>query len=150
MTTADHLPVSQRILGTWQLVGVTREEVPSGIVTTFMGAAPRGYIHYGADGRMMVVITQSGRTPPQGAVATAAEAEALFRSMTSYTGTYTIDGNVLTHHVELSWNEAWSGTRQVRTATFEGNRVTLATPVSPDPVDGRRSIRRMVWEKPGT
>jgi len=150
MSDINTVPISQRILGTWRLVGVTREEVPSGVVTGFMGDAPHGYIHYGADGRMMVVITQAGRQRPQGAVATPAEAEALFRTMTSYTGTYTIDGNVLTHHVELSWNEAWSGTKQVRTATFDGNRVTLATPVSPDPVDGKRSIRRMVWEKPGT
>jgi hypothetical protein len=69
------------------------------------------------------------------------------RSVISYAGTYTIAGNEVTHHVDISWNESWTGTKQVRIFKFEGNRVLLSTPVSPDPFDGKLSVRSMVWEK---
>jgi len=118
----------QRLLGTWKLIAAVREEIPSGTKTDFLGSSPTGYINYAPDGRMMVLNVGNGRRKPVGANATPAEAEALFRSMTSYGGTYTIDGNEITHHVDVSWNETWTGTKQKRIARFEGNRVYLSTP----------------------
>ena len=81
----------QRLLGTWKLIAAIREEIPSGAKTDFLGSHPTGYINYAPDGRMMVLNVGNGRSKPAGANATPAEAEALFRSMTSYGGTYTID-----------------------------------------------------------
>ena len=76
-----------------------------------------------------------------------AEAEALFRSMTSYAGTYTVDGNVITHPVDLSWNEAWTGSEQKRIARFDGDRAYLSTLPSVDPITGAMTVRTMEWEK---
>ena len=101
----------QRLLGTWKLIAAVREEIPSGAKTGFPGSHPTGCINYAPDGRMMVLNVGDGRSKPAGANATPAEAEALFRSMTSYGGTYTIDGNEITHHVDVSWNETWTGTK---------------------------------------
>lgn len=137
----------QRLLGTWKLIAAVREEIPSGTKADFLGSSPTGYINYAPDGRMMVLNVGNGRRKPVGANATPAEAEALFRSMTSYGGTYTIDGNEITHHVDVSWNETWTGTKQKRIARFEGNRVYLSTPPSPDPLTGTISTRTMTWEK---
>jgi hypothetical protein len=139
----------QHLLGTWKLLAAVREDLSSGTKTDFLGSNPAGYINYAPDGRMMVVNVGGSRAKAAGANATAAEAEALFRSMTSYAGTYTIDGNEITHHVEISWNESWSGTQQKRFARFEGNRVYLSSPPSPDPITGRMSVRTMTWEKVG-
>ena len=75
------------------------------------------------------------------------EAADLFRSCLAYAGRYTIDGNVVTHHVDISWNESWTGTQQIRIATFKGNRVELSTKPTPDPVSGRMSVRTITWEK---
>ena len=55
---------------------------------------------------MMRFNVGAGRRKPAGTNATAAEAEVLFRSMTSYGGTYTIDGNEITHHVDVWRNES--------------------------------------------
>ena len=137
----------QHLLGTWKLVAAVREDIPSGTKTDLLGANPIGYINYAPDGRMMVLNVGSGRRKPAGANATPAEAEALFRSMTSYAGTYSVDGNEITHHVDVSWNESWTGTRQKRFARFEGDRVYLSTPPSPDPLTGTMSVRTMTWEK---
>lgn len=139
--------VKQKLLGTWKLISVVREEVPSGAKTDQLGPSPSGYITYGPDNRMMVVIVGSNRKKPAGNVATPAEAEALFRSVTAYAGRYEIADGKLTHHIDVSWNELWTGTSQARFFKFEGDRVVLSTAVSPDPVDGKTSVRRITWQK---
>lgn len=136
-----------KLLGTWKLISVISEEIPSGAKTELMGSNPSGYISYGSDGRMMVLIVRGDRKKPAGAIATPSEADALFRSMTSYAGTYTINGDKLTHNVDISWNETWTGTPQSRLLKLEGNHLILSTPASPDPVHGKMSVRSLVWEK---
>jgi lipocalin-like protein len=139
----------QHLFGTWKLITAVREEISTGTKTQFLGPNPVGYINYGPDGRMLVLTVGSGRPKPAGAKATSTEVEALFRSMTSYGGTYTIDGNEITHHVDVSWNESWTGTDQKRVARFEGNRVYLSTTPLLDPLTGTMTVRTMTWEKLG-
>ena len=137
------------LLGTWRLVSVLREDLRTGVKADFFGPDPIGYITYSADRRMMVVIVRSDRQKPAGARATPAEADALWKSLVSYAGTFSIDGDEITHHVEVSWNESWTGTHQTRRFRLAEGRLTLETPPSPDPVDGVMSVRSMVWERPG-
>ena len=51
------------------------------------------------------------------------------------------------HSVEMATREPWVGTEQVRGFSFEGNRLTLSPPVSPDYVHGSVTRRHLVWEK---
>jgi hypothetical protein len=141
--------VPQAILGTWRLVSYVREEVPSGAKSDVMGAHPSGYINYGRDGRMMVMIVGGERKKPAGAVATPEEAKALLTSMLAYAGTYTIDAQAksVVHHVDLSWDQARTGTDQVRSYKLEGKRITLTTEPSADPATGKKTVRTLVWEK---
>ena len=88
--------IQQQILGTWKLVSYVREEIPSGATSDVMGAHPSGYINYGRDGRMIVLIVGSDRKKPVGPVATPEEAEALIRSMLAYAGEYTVDSEAKT------------------------------------------------------
>jgi hypothetical protein len=141
-------PVPDWLIGTWRLVSVTRHDLATGAKADYIGPDPVGYINYSADRRMMVVIARSGRKKPAGAAATAAEADALMKSFVSYAGTYSIRGNEITHHVQASWNESWRGTDQTRLWRYDGARLHLDTPPSPDPVDGTVSVRSMVWERP--
>jgi hypothetical protein len=141
--------IQQAILGTWRLVSYVREEVPSGAKSDVMGAHPSGYINYGRDRRMMVMIVGGERKKPAGAVATPEEAQALLTSMLAYAGTYTIDTQAKTvvHHIEISWDQARTGTDQVRSYKLEGKRITLTTEPSADPATGKRTVRTLVWEK---
>ena len=139
--------MKDRLIGTWKLVSATREELPSGAVVNQGGDSPAGYINYAPDGRMIAIIAYGGRAAPAGPLATAQEADALLKSLVAYAGTYTIEGDTVTHHVDISWNESWTGTRQPRTFRFEGDRLHLSTAPSPDPSGGRMSVRRMVWQK---
>jgi hypothetical protein len=139
--------VKDRLIGSWKLVSAVRKELPSGQKTDFFGPNPHGFLNYGPDGRMIALLARGDRNAPAGATATPAEAAALFKSMLSYAGSYTVDGNEITHEVDISWNESFTGTKQKRTATLTGNRLTLSPPPSRDPLDGTMSLRTLTWEK---
>jgi len=135
------------LLGTWTLVSAVREEIPAGTQTDMFGPNPHGFINYSPDGRMIALITRADRKAPANGRPTPAEAEALYRSMLSYGGAYTIEGDVVTHHVDISWNQSFNGGAQKRRFKLEGNRLILSTPQSHDPIDGKLSVRRMTWER---
>ena len=141
--------IQQAILGTWKLVSYIREELPSGAKSDVMGAHPSGYINYGRDGRMIVIIVGGDRKKPAGAVATPDEAEALIKSMLAYAGTYTIDkeAKTVTHHIDISWDQSRTGTDHVRTYKLEGNHITLTTEPSNDPATGKKTVRTLIWER---
>ncbi len=137
----------ENLIGTWKLVAVVNEDIATGARSDLFGSNPIGYINYAPDGRMMVMQVGGDRTKPAGATPSREEAAALFKSLLGYAGTYSIDGDEVTHHVDISWNESWTGTRQKRRFRFEGDRLHLSVGPSPNPVDGRMSVRTVVWEK---
>jgi len=141
--------IQQAILGTWKLISYVREDLPSGAKSDVMGTHPSGFINYGPDGRMIVMIVGSDRKKPAGAVATPDEAEALIRSMLAYAGTYTLDTKTqtVTHHIEISWDQSRAGTDHVRTYKLDGNHLTLTTEPSTDPASGKKTVRTLLWEK---
>ena len=145
----ENKALRDRLIGTWRLVSAMREELPSGAKTPFLGENPTGFLHYMPDGRMLALITRAGRKAPVGKVANAAEAEALIRSMISYGSRYECVGNEVIHHCDISWNESFTGTVQRRSVAFDGERLILSPPPSPDPTDGTMSVRRLTWERVG-
>jgi Lipocalin-like domain len=142
--------LTQEFLGTWKLVSYVRQDIPTGAKSDVMGPHPQGYINYGRDGRMIVMIVASNRQKPAAAVANPIEAAALLKTMLAYAGTFTVDTNAktVTHHVQISWDESRTGTDQIRRFKLEGNTLTLTTIApSPDPATGEKTIRELVWEK---
>ena len=97
-----------------------REEIPSGAKSDMCGPNPHGFINYSADGRMIALITRADRKAPADGKPTPAEAEALYRSMMSYAGAFTIEGNVVTHDVDISWNQSFTGGKQTRFVALRG------------------------------
>ena len=137
----------EALIGTWTLVSAVREEIPSGATSTMFGEKPQGVLNYSPEGRMLALIAHGDRKPAADGRATPAEAEALYRSMLSYGGSYSVADDVVTHRVDISWNEKFTGGEQKRHFKLEDNRLILSTPQSPDPIDGKMSVRRLVWER---
>lgn len=67
--------------------------------------------------------------------------------MTAYAGTYTLQADKVIHHADISWNEAWTGTDQVRFFKLDGNILTIATAPNKSPTDGSEGRTVLVWEK---
>jgi hypothetical protein len=139
---------SNEIYGTWSLVSFAIKDTATGKTTDAFGKNPKGFINYGRDGRMMVLIVQGERPKPVDlSEMTDAERAQLFKTCISYGGTYTFNGTTVTHHVDISWNENWTGTEQVRNVAFEGKRLILSTNPMPSPIDGSMGVGMLVWER---
>jgi hypothetical protein len=54
---------------------------------------------------------ESCEKPPAGPKATDAEAVERYRTMIAYSGSYNIEGNKVSHKIEVSRNQAWALTR---------------------------------------
>lgn len=134
-------------VGTWTLRSTERKTLETGEATPLWGAHPTGTLIYTADGRMSALVLAEGRKAPVAAMPTEAEALSLFKSMVAYAGRYTVAADRVIHHVEQSWNQAWTGTDVVRFYKFEGNRLTLTTAPAPNPRDGKMSVSTLVWER---
>jgi hypothetical protein len=135
------------LLGTWTMLSWTREETATGRRSDAFGPSPRGFITYTDDGRVMVLVIKRDRPRPAALPPTDAEKRALFDSMFAYSGTFEVQDDRVIHVIDASWNEAWTGTRQIRFLELNGNRLTYRSPPAPDPMDGAECVYRVEFEK---
>jgi hypothetical protein len=130
----------EELYGTWHLVSYV-ERTGNGEETKSFGQAPRSILNYGRDGRMCAMVVKDERPKIAGSrEPTDHELASLFTTMGAYGGTFTVDGDRVTHHVDISWNGSWTGTDQVRTFRVEGRKLFI-TSVQPE------SVASLVWEK---
>lgn len=139
----------EELYGTWKLISWTRRLLDTGETIEAFGKRPRGLLHYGRDGHVFWVMTKENRARPRDLTKLSdPERAELYNTMVAYAGAFTFDGNAATHRVEVSWNEVWTGSAQVRNLRFEGKRLIMTTNPQAG-VDGRRSSSVFVWERPG-
>jgi len=138
----------ETLYGTWKLVSFTQRFVATDEAIDVFGRNPKGFLSYSRDGRMNAILVKDVR-PKQAdmAQATTEDKVQLFSSMYAYAGTFTVDGNTVTHHVDISWNENWTGTDQVRNVRLDGDTLYISTNPQSDGIDGRIIVAELVWEK---
>jgi Lipocalin-like domain len=134
-------------IGTWKLQSFTDEEVETGQTTTPFGAHPSGYLSYGTDGRMSAILVKEGRKAPDTLVPTDMERVDLYSGLVAYAGTYSIEGDKVSHHIDASWNQSWTGTTQVRQFRIEGNTLYIRTLPAKNPMTGKESSAVLIWTK---
>jgi len=133
------------VLGTWKLKSYV-VTAGTGEKSTPYGENSIGYLSYSADGRMQAIGTSRGRIVPLTPTPRDEERVALHETMFAYAGTYSLEPGKVTHHVDISWNEVWNGTDQVRFYEVKGTTLTL-TSRAIDPTSGREAQYVVVWEK---
>jgi hypothetical protein len=138
----------EKLYGTWKLVSFTQRLVATGETIDVFGKNPPGFLSYSRDGRMNAILVKDKRTRVADmAQATTQDKAELFSSMYAYAGTFTVDGNTVTHHVDISWNENWTGTSQVRNVRLEGDKLYISTNPQSNGIDGKMMVGELVWEK---
>ncbi len=135
------------LVGGWRMLSWTEEDVESNSVHNVFGDGPVGMLVYTLDGLMSVFIVNPKRKPSVNAKASDAEGADLYRTMLAYSGTYSIDGNQVTHHIELSWNQSWSGTKQQRIFEIQGDELTIKTEPTISPINGKTIVAALVWKR---
>jgi len=131
------------VIGNWRVISFYSEEVDTGNRIYPIGEAPKGYLIYTPEGRMMTLLVAANRKPPQ----KDEDRIELHKTMYAYSGRYTVEDDRVIHHVDTSWNEAWSGGDQVRFASLNGNRLTIRSAPQPSPHTGRNVASVVEWER---
>ena len=135
-----------KLVGTYKLISSTRTILDTGQVETY--ANEQGFITYGDDGRMLVLLIRGDRPKPESLEKMTDQQRAdLFRTLNAYGGTYHFDGKTMEHHIDISANEVWTGTTQIRDVKKEGDRLIYTTRPAPFVGDGKMSVVTVVWEK---
>jgi hypothetical protein len=133
------------LLGTWTLLSMETQDLETGQKHNLLGVHPSGYLSYGADCRMSEILVKESREGPATLVATDPESVELYRGLIAYAGSYAIDGYKITHHVDASWNQAWTGTTQVRQFNIDGKTLYIRTGTDKSPMTGRQSSTVFIW-----
>lgn len=132
------------LVGTWKLVSVSSKTSTGERDDTPYGVKPSGLLSYTEDGRVMAMISYDGRKLLALAPSVEEQAEA-FKTFFAYGGRYTLSGDQVTHHIEVSWIPNYVSRDLVRSFRFEGDRVILTTP--PTPVNGKVQTFELIWQR---
>jgi len=132
-------------LGTWTLLSMETEDLETGQKHNLLGVHPSGYLSYGPDCRMSAILVKESREGPAALVPTDPESIELYHGLIAYAGSYAIDGYKITHHIEASWNQAWTGTTQISQFNIEGKSLFIRTGPSKSPMTGKQSSTVFIW-----
>jgi len=142
-----HTADMSAVLGTWRLQSYVREVLATGERYNQFGEGPEGYIGYAPDNRMYAIFTRKDRIMPADAVPTDEEGVQLLGTMVAYAGTFTLEPEKVTQHIDISWNQAWTGTDQVRYYQLDGDTLTITTAPYRSYFDGKEGRSILVWKK---
>jgi hypothetical protein len=70
-----------------------------------------------------------------------------YNGLVAYAGTYSIERDIVSHRVDASWNQAWTGTTQSRQFKIDGKTLRITTVPAKSPITGREDISVLVWTK---
>jgi Lipocalin-like domain len=132
----------QSLVGSYRMVSLSLE-VDGQLSPGAIGQDPLGYLvitpkHY--------IHSYTGRNRKFGT--SNDEKAALWDSLNFYAGPYQVEADKVIVSVDLSFNQIWNGTKQVRSASWNGNYLTLTSPVIPYPRDPTKTVvSRAIWEK---
>ena len=138
----------EEIVGTWKLVSNVREDINTGKKADNLGPNPIGHLIVTPDNRFMIVQVAQDRK----ASSTLEGQAALYKSMLAYSGTITLSpdpqGLKMVNKVDISWNDAWTGTEQVRYLSMDGPRLVIKTAPIKNPFhEGEVTVSTLVWER---
>jgi hypothetical protein len=136
------------LMGTWKLVSA-RDTTETGVTRDTFGPNPAGFLSYTADGRVMAIISNGGRkllSTIDYVAAPLGERADAFATFVAYAGTFTLEGNQVTHHVEIGSVENRVGTDLVRTILkLDSDQLILRAP--PAARGGVTATTVLVWRR---
>jgi hypothetical protein len=143
------------LLGTWKLISAIATLADGTVEPDVYGSNPTGYLTHTSEGQMMVILSRSDRLPFSEEIRSPLsedmysvpikERAQAFATFSAYAGTYRLNGNTVTHHLEVASIPNRVGTDLVRTFTLDGNRVTLKT--LPTMSNGVLKVFELIWER---
>jgi hypothetical protein len=137
------------LVGSWRLrTWVAFSE--DGSESLPMGDAPEGLLIYSPDGTMIVLMARAGRpgiASEDVTGGTEVERAEAFASFIAYGGAYAVEGDSVSHHVEMSQFPNWVGTIQRRRWALDPTNAVLTITSPPVTLGGAARVQRLTWER---
>jgi hypothetical protein len=134
-----------KLVGTWKLIGASSTTSTGEKIQNPYREDPVGFLTYTAEGRVSSVISYGGRKPLSMGGGKIEEQAEGFKTFLAYAGRYTLSGDKLTHHIEVSSIQNYVGRDLIRIVKFDGGCMTLITP--PTSVNGKIQTLELVWQR---
>lgn len=131
------MSLQDNLIGAWQLVSC--KETRDGEERDTFGPDPKGQIQYSADGRMSAFMMHVD-WPEKGGMG----AFNLETPFLSYAGSYSVDGDMVTHKVQLASLPPVVGQELRRTVMLEGDVLTLESEA-----DDLVPTQTLIWKRAG-
>jgi hypothetical protein len=133
------------LYGSWRLLSFKAQIVGEDAQPRdFFGPSPFGRLILTPAHTMAVFLSRPDRKPP----ADNAEAAALLRSMTAYTGRFRVEGDKFITTVDGAWNEVFKSYEQVRIFELGGDTLTIRVPEQPSGLEpGKRNTSVLTFER---
>jgi Lipocalin-like domain len=137
---------NDKLVGTWQLVSASSTTSKGDPCEPPYGLNPAGFLTYTGDGRVTALISYGGRKLLSGGGTLGLEEQAeAFKTFLAYAGRYTLGGDKVTHHIEVSSIQNYVGRDLVRSVRFQDDRIILVTP--PTLVNGKVQTVELIWQR---
>jgi Lipocalin-like domain len=139
------------LVGTWKLLSASTRTSSGERDGAPYGVDPVGFLTYTGDGRVTALISYGGRKrlsvlPVGGGTPSQIEEQAeAFKTFLAYAGRYTLTGDKVIHHIEISSIQNYVDKDLARTVKFEDDRITLLTP--PTSVNGKIQTVELIWQR---
>lgn len=137
------------LVGLWLLTDWT-QTYRDGRIERPMGRDPVGRLVYTPEGTMLGMVSAADRAPfTTGGqwTASAEERARAYSGFLAYSGRYTVEGDYVTHHVDLSLFPNWVGAEQRRRIERGGDQLHLTGVIEPG-TDHEREAR-LSWVRAG-
>lgn len=140
--------MDDKLVGMWKLVSASSTTSKGERSETPYGSNPAGFLSYTGDGRVTALISYGGRKPLSvcgSTPATLEEQAEAFKTFFAYAGRYKLNGDKVTHHIEISSIQNYVDRDLVRTIKFQGDQIILVTP--PTSVNGQIQTVELIWQR---
>lgn len=135
---------NNKLVGTWKLVSASSTTLKGERLDPPYGLNPVGFLTYSEDGRVSAMISYDLRKPIS-TIAKLEEQAAAYKTFLAYAGRFTVRGDQVTHHIEISSIQNYVGKDLARIVRVESDRITLITP--PTSVNGKIQIVELIWQR---
>jgi hypothetical protein len=121
------------LAGTWKLVSASASPPSGERADSSFGPSPTGTLIYTPEGRMAVMVSNSSNSgrkllPTDPFLAPVEERAEAFTTFFAHAGRYTLTGDKVIHHVEISSLQSFVGMYLERLIKFQGDRISLVSP----------------------
>jgi hypothetical protein len=139
--------ISKSLIGTWRVTSYSRMTLETNEVSRPFGENPIGYLQYSPGGHMVVFLS-AGEMPKVSPPFSDADQAAIYSKMFgAYAGTYSVDGNKVTHHIVAAYRPDWVGVDQIRFVELSGDKLTIKTAPLVSSLTGKQVVGTLTFER---